>query len=249
MSEAPVLVAREAEAAITTITLNRPEKRNALDTETCVLVREAVEAAVEAGSRAIVITGAGTAFSAGADLSGGVYAKDFTTQVVMMLQAIESAPVPVIAAINGPAVGAGTQLAIACDLRVVAPGGFFMVPVVKVALAVDNWTVKRLSSLVGGSNARAMLLAAETADAESALRIGLANRAGDLEDAREWARELSGFAPLTIAHLKMLFADDGARVHASAEQDAAARRCWFSEDAKEARLARTERRRPVFRGV
>ncbi len=71
-------------------------------------------------------------------------------------------PIPVIAAVNGPAIGAGTQLAIACDLRVAGPTARFAVPTAKLGLAVDPWSVRRLASLAGGGSARAMLLGVDT---------------------------------------------------------------------------------------
>src|SRR5699024_2452221 len=124
-----------------------PAPRSEPCAEVCTALRGAVEAAdaaagdVEAPVRAIVITGAGTAFCAGADLSGGVYTTDFYDAHAAMLRAVETADVPVVAAVNGPAIGAGVQLALAADLRVVAPGAVFAVPVVKVGLALDNWTI------------------------------------------------------------------------------------------------------------
>ncbi|MBB0992183.1 enoyl-CoA hydratase, partial [Dietzia sp. SLG510A3-30A2] len=159
------MIVTRRDGAVVVVTIDRHETRNALDAEVCTALREAVEAAgVEAESedpvRAIVITGAGTAFCAGADLSGGVYNSNFYDCHAGMLRAVESAPVPVIAAVNGPAVGAGVQLALAADLRVVAPGAVFAVPVVKVGLALDNWTIKRLANVVGGGHARSVLMTA-----------------------------------------------------------------------------------------
>jgi enoyl-CoA hydratase len=106
---------------VTTIELQRPERRNALNSELVDSLREAMQQAAEDDVHAIVLTGAGTVFCAGADLSGDVFAADFPDKAIALNLAIDAVPVPVIAAINGPAIGAGVQLALVCDLRVVAP--------------------------------------------------------------------------------------------------------------------------------
>ncbi|QDQ96999.1 enoyl-CoA hydratase [Tomitella fengzijianii] len=237
------------EGAVAVLELQRQDKRNALNTSMCDAIREAVAAAAADGARAVVITGAGSAFCAGADLSGDVYSSRFPLALVHMLHTIEQVPVPVIAAVNGPAIGAGTQLAMACDLRVVDEGARFQIPVVKVGLAVHNWTVRKLTEMVGGGHARTMLLGAEQLDSERAGALGLANRIGDVAAAREWAAELAGFAPLSLQHLKMVFNDDGGRSKASDEQTELFNKVWASEDKSEASRARREGRAPRFQGA
>ncbi|MDG3016376.1 enoyl-CoA hydratase [Speluncibacter jeojiensis] len=236
------------ENAVVTLELQRHEKRNALNTELCNGIREGIAEAIAGDARAVVITGAGTAFCAGADLSGDAYAASFPEALVNMLRAIESAPMPVIAAINGPAVGAGCQLALACDLRAVAPEGSFEVPVARVGLALDNWSIKRLSALVGGGFARSILLGAERIGAERALAVGLANRGADLAAAQQWAAELAGLAPLTMRHLKLVLNDDHSHDEPTDDQFMAFCSAWSSEDVKEARRARAEKRAPAFQG-
>ncbi|MEZ5231420.1 MAG: enoyl-CoA hydratase-related protein [Acidimicrobiales bacterium] len=146
------MIHTESIGAVALLTIDRPEKRNALDIEHCELLRRALEAALADGARCAVITGAGSAFCSGADL-GNVYGPEFRTALYGMLGAITAAPVPVIAAVNGPAIGAGTQLAIACDLRVCASTLALRVPTAKLGLAVDPWTVRRLALLAGGGGA------------------------------------------------------------------------------------------------
>lgn len=233
---------------VVTVELRREERRNALNSQLCVEIREAVEQAVDDDARVVVITGRGTAFCAGADLSGDVYAEGFLDNLGEMLLAIETAPVPVIAAVNGPAIGAGTQLALASDLRVVAPEGKFAVPAARLGISVDRWTVRRLASLAGGGPARTVLLAAEPIEAEEALARGLANRIGDLSDAQDWAQEIAKLAPLSLHAHKLFLNDDGTRDESDAAQTSALAAAWLSEDAQEARAARRERRDPVFRG-
>lgn len=233
---------------VVTLELQRPERRNALSAALCIALREALEQAVADGARVVVLTGQGTAFCAGADLSGDVYAAGFTDHLLSMLHTIDSVPVPVIAAVNGPAIGAGTQLALASDLRVVAPGARFAIPAAKLGITVDKWTVRRLVSLVGGGPARTMLFGAETLSADETFTYGLANRIGDLAAAQEWAHSIAELAPLSLRHLKLVFNDDGTGEAQNEEQLAALYAAWGSEDAQEARAARLEKRTPRFRG-
>jgi enoyl-CoA hydratase len=159
-------------------------------------------------------------------------------------------PVPVIAAINGPAIGAGLQLAMISDLRVVAPEAFFQFPIAKYGLALDNWSIHRLASLVGYGRARGMLLAAEKLTADVALQTGMANRIGTLADAQAWAAEIAGFAPLSLQHAKRVLNDDGAYsqdwpdVHKEMFDKA-----WASKDVIEGQVARIEKRPPNFQGA
>lgn len=229
--------------------LQRPDRRNALNTELCLAVRRGVEEAERDGARVIVITGQGSSFCAGADLSGDAFPDSFGQILEEMLTAVESASVPVIAAINGPAVGAGTQLAIACDLRVLAPEGFFEIPSTRLGLAVSNWTIKRLASLAGGGVARTILLGGERVYPEQAFTSGLANKLGGPDVALQWARSITELAPLALRHLKLVFADDGAHQPATQKQLDASIAAWQSEDMREARRARAEKRKPTFKGV
>ena len=234
---------------VITIELRRAERRNALNTELVDATREAVESAAADDVRAIVLTGQGTVFCAGADLSGDVFAAHFPEKAIALNKAIDAVPVPVIAALNGPAIGAGVQLAMVCDLRVVAPEAYFQFPIARYGLALDNWSIRRLSSLAGYGRARGMLLAAEKLDAQTALMTGMANRIGNLADAQAWAAEIAGLAPLSVRHSKRVLNDDGAyedqgEVHKD-WFDAA----WASQDVIEAQVARVEKRSPKFRGA
>src|SRR5439155_22554 len=147
---------------------------------------DAVAAAVAERARVVVIAGTGGNFCAGADLSG-VEDESFQTALRRLLLGVRDAPVPVIAAVEGAALGAGTQLAVACDLRVAAPDATFGIPAAKLGLMVDQWTAARLSRLAGEGPARAMLLAADVLSGEDAVRLGLAQRPGRVADAIAWA--------------------------------------------------------------
>jgi enoyl-CoA hydratase len=235
--------------AVMTIELQRPERRNALNSQLVEELREAVEKASNGATRAVVLTGQGTVFCAGADLSGDAFAADYPDRLIELHKALDAAPFPVIGAINGPAIGAGLQLAMQCDLRVVAPDAFFQFPTSKYGLALDNWSIRRLSSLVGHGRARAMLLTAERLSAETALQTGMANRIGTLADAQAWASEISGLAPLAIQHAKRVLNDDGSIEDASPEHKELFDRAWGSQDVIEAQVARVEKRPPKFQGA
>lgn len=229
------------------LTIDRHERRNALDIEHCQGLRTEVEKLGSAGIRALVITGRGTSFCAGADL-GGVYSDGFRTALYDMLNSITALRVPVIAAVNGPAVGAGTQLAIACDLRMTAPSATFAVPTARNGLAVDPWTVRRLALLAGGGAARSMLLGCRSLDADRAHALGLVDCLGNLDDALQWAAEIADLAPLSLQYskraLESLFEPDTWEDELNSTFDA----CWRSEDFAEGRQASVEKRKPRFRG-
>ncbi|MDN5932921.1 MAG: enoyl-CoA hydratase [Pseudonocardia sp.] len=232
---------------VAVITLDRPEKRNALNIALCHALRDAVGKVIADGARAIVLTGAGTSFCSGADLDE-VYTADFRDALYAMLHAVADAPVPVVAAVNGPAIGAGTQLAIAADLRVAGPRAVFGVPTAKIGLAVDPWTIRRLALLAGNGTARAVLLACHQLDADAARACGLVERLGEPEAAHAWAREMAALAPLTVAYSKQVL--NGVFEPELDEKglDTAFEACWSSADFAEGRLARTEKRPPVFEG-
>jgi enoyl-CoA hydratase len=236
--------------ATAVVTLARPERHNALTVDGCHLLRETVETLVTQGVRAVVVTGSGKSFCSGADLDA-VYTADFRAALYAALHAVVDAPVPVIAAVNGPAIGAGTQLAIAADLRVVAPAARFAVPTARIGLAVDPWTIRRLALLAGNGAARRLLLAGDELTGTAALACGLADREGTPDDALAWAEQIAELAPLSVAYSKRVLnevfeaplgGDTAQRLTEAFEG------CWASSDFTEGRLARAERRRPRFTG-
>jgi len=232
------VISRHRDGDVAVIEIDRHERRNALDSAHCHALRDALR---QEGARAIVITGAGSSFCSGADL-GAVYDVAFRDALYAMLVAVTEVPVPVLAAVNGPAIGAGAQLAIACDLRVAAPEATFAIPTARLGIAVSPWTIRRLAQLSGTGTAQAMLIGGERLDAARALQCGLASRLGDQPAALAWARELAELAPLSLAYAKKaLNQQDGDLI-----KDFEA--CWASEDAAEGQRARAEKRPPRFRG-
>jgi len=235
--------------AVMTIELQRPERRNALNSQLVDELREAMQKASPENVRAIVLTGQGTVFCAGADLSGDAFAADYPDRLIELHKVMDQALIPVIGFINGPAIGAGLQLAMRCDLRVVAPDAFFQFPTSKYGLALDNWSIRRLSSLVSHGRARAMLLTAEKLTAEVAFDTGMANRIGTLADAQAWAAEIAGLAPLAIQHAKRVLNDDGSWEEPWPEHKELFDKAWASQDVIEAQVARVEKRPPKFQGA
>lgn len=232
--------------AVGLLELDRPDRRNALDVAQCHRIVEAVGALLDGGARSIVVTGTGSSFCSGADF-GEVHTDGFRDALHAALRTVVDAPVPVVAAVNGPAIGAGTQLAIACDLRVAAPTAVFGVPTARIGLAVDPWTVRRLARLGGGGTARAILLACDQIGAELAHARGLVDRLGDRAEAMALATEIATLAPLTLRYNKAALdradlADDDPALLAAFEA------CWTSEDRHEGKRAREEKRRPEFHG-
>jgi enoyl-CoA hydratase len=233
-----------SEGDVVLLELQREDRRNALNLELCRAIHVAVDEAVSAGARVIVVTGSGSAFCSGADL-GGVYGPEFLEALYGMLHHLTKVPVPIIAAVNGPAIGAGTQLAIACDLRVADETAKFAVPTARNGMAVDAWTIRTLGQLAGAGPARRLMLAAETFERETALSYGLADRAGTLSDAVAWAHEIALLAPLALAHNKLVLngsPEDDPAIDASFDA------VWASQDVREAAQARAEKRTPVFEG-
>ena len=235
---------------VMTLEMQRPERRNALNAELVDGLRDAIEKAAAEDVRVVVLTGGGHVFSSGADLSGGQGVADELPDKARALNlAIDSAPIPVIGAVNGPAIGAGVILSMICDLRVVAPEAYFQFPVAKYGIALDNWSIRRFTSLVGAGRARGMLLGAERLTADAALQTGMANRIGTLADAQAWAQEIAGYAPLALQHAKRVLNDDGAYEDPWPAHQELFDRAWASQDIIEAQVARIEKRPPNFRGA
>lgn len=235
---------------VAVITLDRPDRRNAVDHATLLALIE-IQASIgvraPAEIRAVVLTGTPPAFSSGADLHGAEPGQ-FSADLGAVLRGFGALSVPVVAAIDGPALGAGAQLAVATDLRVATPDSVIGIPAARLGLVVDRWTVGRLTAELSAPVARAMLLAAQTYTAAELHAMGGVHRLGGLDDAVAWAHELAELAPLTIAGHKLALersivappADDGV--------DEARVRAWNSDDAEEGRSAFLDKRPPRFTG-
>ena len=226
------------------LAIDRPARRNAVDHETLVALAEAQAQAVDA--RALVLTGRNGVFCAGADLTG-VEGDEFGAALTRVLRGFVTLPIATIAAVDGPALGAGSQLALACDLRVATARSRFGVPAAKLGLMIDEWTVQRLIALVGGSVARAVLLAAEELGGERAHALGFVHRLGDLGDALAWAATIADLAPLSVAGHKLAL-ERATTVVTDPDVRAMFARVWGSDDFTEGRTAFLEKRPARFTG-
>lgn len=231
------MIHTEARGHVAVVTIDRRERRNAVDHAALDALVTALDGCDD-GVRSLVLTGAAGHFCAGADLSG-VENGSFSEALDAVLGRLRLAPFVTVAAVDGAALGAGTQLAIACDLRLATPQASFGIPAGRLGLAVDGWTVDRLAALAGPGPARAMLLAAELLKGDEAHRLGLVQRLGGLDDALAWADDIAALAPLTLrAHKALLEGRPEAR--------AAVEAAWASDDLQEGLAAFREHRRPVF---
>ncbi|HET7322616.1 MAG TPA: enoyl-CoA hydratase-related protein [Longimicrobiaceae bacterium] len=259
------LVLSRRDGAVARITLNRPERLNAFfGTMRDDLAAAVNEAAAAPEVRVIVITGAGRAFCAGADvevmerlLSAGDQEgfADLVQAGVRVVRAVRLAPQPVVAAVNGVAAGAGASLAAACDLRIAADSASIGFTFNKIGLHPDWGATYFLPRLVGSGRAAELLLSARIVSAEEAMSHGLFQRvapAAQFEAAvEETARQLAGKPPLALARLKATLAgpraqaalDEALQLEAEAQME-----CFRSADVREGIAAFREKREPRFQG-
>ncbi|MCC6889253.1 MAG: enoyl-CoA hydratase/isomerase family protein [Hyphomicrobiales bacterium] len=250
------------EGGVACVTLNRPDKRNAIDDAT----RDALavvfaELDADAAVRVAILTGAGSAFCAGVDLAtpGNVAAQSAAIATPIVTRPRLSAPLesfskPVIAALNGVAVGGGLELALACDIRIAAIGARFGLPEVRIGSLPGSGGTQRLAGAVGRSLAAQMLFTGEMITAEQALAAGLVSEVlaaeALMERAYALARTIAANAPLSLIAIKKAF-------RAATDQPLAAgfelERALYgalalSEDRSEGRAAFREKRKPEFKG-
>jgi enoyl-CoA hydratase/carnithine racemase len=241
------------------IVLNRPEKRNALSLELMEEVTGALhDVSAHEATRAVVIEGAGPAFSAGHDLSEMIgREREFFSRLfdrcTVMMQTIHDLPQPVIAKVHGIATAAGCQLVAACDLAVAAEGTRFATPGVKIGLFCSTPMVP-VSRAVGRKRAMQMLLTGEPIDAATALEWGLVNRvvpSEDLEPAvHELVEAIARASPYTVGTGKEAFYSQVDRPEADAYEHCTRvmTENALAHDAQEGMTAFLEKREPVWRG-
>jgi len=234
------------------VTIDRQAVRNAIDHEALEGLLAAIEGATAravdgAATRVLVLAGAGGHFCAGADLSG-VEDPEFVGLLNRVLTSLRDAPLPTIAAVEGAALGAGTQLAVACDLRMALADATFGIPAAKLGLMTDQWTVHRLVALAGAGPARAMFMAAQTYSGAEAFGFGFVQRIGGVDDGLAWADSIARLAPLTLAGLKIGLNETESMPPTSSDYAAAFARAWASDDLQEGLAAFRERRPADFRG-
>ena len=241
------------------ITLSRPDKLNAFDGQLRHDFRDALaDASADKSVRAVVVTGEGRGFCAGADLSAvqeKMNVEDvLNTEYASFLNIIYSMPKPVIAAINGPAAGIGMTTALVCDLKVMGESAYVMSAFANISLVPDGGLSYLLTQQIGYSRAYQVAIEAEKIGAEKALEWGLVNRVvkddAVLEDALDWAESIVERAPLAMEFTKRAFRAacmEGYRNAASFEA-MLQRTALQSEDCREGVTALFEKRKPNFVG-
>ncbi len=249
--------ARPHGGLIRTLTIARPERRNALDHAHFRLLAEAIaEAARIDAVRVLVVTGQGTAFCAGYDLSTPLNPDAATAPDAIVLQtmtSVRACPIPIIARVNGPAFGAGLELAISCDLRVVSDQSTFCLPPARLGIAYAPEGLARLVSLIGTGAARRMVFSCEVVPADRALALGLVEELAPaaLLDERTiaLADTIADAAPLAVAAMKRTFNRLELALPPNHREEAERDRlaCYASDDAAEGAAAFVSRRPPVFR--
>jgi len=266
-----VQIERRAEG-IALVTLNDPERLNAMSEAMGGAIQNAAAALKdETGLRAVVLTGAGRAFSAGGDLDmlvrmaqagnadrGGATRaaqRAFMGRFYRMYLSVRDLPIPTIAALNGPAIGAGLCVALACDLRIAAREAKLGLNFTKLGIhpgMAATWTLPRI---VGSAVAAELIYTGRIVDGEEAARIGLANRAVPREEtlpvALALAAEIASAAPLAVRGSKRsLAASSASDLAAQLDREAAEQAlCYESADLLEGLAAVREKRPPKFSGT
>ncbi|MFI5953194.1 enoyl-CoA hydratase/isomerase family protein [Cryptosporangium sp. NPDC051539] len=245
------------EGPLAFLRLDGADRLNPIGTATCRALADAVrQVETDGTTRAVIVHGAGRAFSAGADIAElGEFTDgaEFTAYVHAFTDAlalIERSPLPFVAALNGPAFGGGLELALACDLRVAAPGGKLGLPEAKLGALPGAGGTQRLPRLVPYGVAIEMLMLGAPVDGTRAYAVGLVNRLADdvLAEARGLAAQLVGGAALVPARTKSLLRDtQRATVHEGIERErAVATELFVSPDGREGFAAFLARRPPAF---
>lgn len=207
------LLVERRDDGIIIITINRPERRNALDRPTLAAGRTLIrDIQYDRSARVLIVTGAGDkAFCAGADLKERenmtmVEVRQYIRYIRDTFTEMESLPIPVIAAINGVSMGGGTEMALACDLRIASPNAKIALNETSLAIIPGGGGTVRLPRLIGRGRAKDMILTARWVEAEEALDIGLINRIAPkgklMETAIEVAEQIIRNGPIAITQAK-----------------------------------------------
>lgn len=256
------VVLEEREGPVLTLTLNRPHRLNAVNPELYASLLQALRAgAADPDIRVAVLTGAGRAFCAGADLKAhaeGPPSPGDRGRYVRLAQRVnrrmQLGPLPVVAAVNGAAVGAGLELALSADFMVVAQEARLRLPEVALGTFVGGGVVYTLAERVGVSKARELIYFGDFVSGGEAADMGMANRAVPqdrvLEEARSWATRLAERAPLSLAAAKRLIGPAGtvSRRRALREEARVLLDLFGTEDWAEGVAAFRDGRPPRFRG-
>jgi enoyl-CoA hydratase/carnithine racemase len=246
---------------IAIITIKRAEKRNALTLELWrSLGKIAAHLDTRSDVRAVILTGSGASFCAGADIAEFNEVRGDEAQVrrydaayESCCSAIEAIGKPTIAAINGFCMGGGCNLAMACDFRFASPGAEFSIAAARLSIVYGVAGTRRLLNLVGLVNAKRILFTAQRFNVADALRFGLVDEIYDnvSDAAQQFATAMTENAPLSIRGSKLILTGlaSGAGSLSQQDVDTAIQRAACSADYAQARVAFLQKRIPLFRGV
>jgi enoyl-CoA hydratase len=249
----------EQDGAIATLTLNRPDKLNALSAGLIAELAEAFRGLSARAPRVVILTGAGKAFCAGADIEemrgmSTIEAKRYSEQGHALGAFIEELPFPVIAAVNGFALGGGCELALSCDFIYASESAKFGQPEVNLGVIPGFGGTQRLARRVGIAKARELVYTGEIFGADKALTMGLANAVLPKDElltrVRTLAGDIAGKAPLAVAQAKRTILRGACPdLTAANELEAQAFAMLFgSADQKEGMKAFVEKRKPEYTG-
>jgi enoyl-CoA hydratase/carnithine racemase len=261
-----IILKDRPEAGIVVLTLNRPASMNSLNTKLVSAIKnEMDEAAFDNSIRVIIITGAGpqegkkASFSSGADLMERRTMSDddvkrFIAAIRESMTSIENVPMPVIAAINGFALGGGLEIALAADLRIASANAVMGLTETSLAVIPGGGGTQRLPRIVGLGKAKELIYTARQIDAQEALEIGLVNRVVEPSDLMEaslfLAREIAANGPVAIQQTKFAI-NYGSEVSLSMAlslESRAYEKTLATKDRREALAAFAEKRKPEFKG-
>ncbi len=247
------MIRRSCDGGIARITLDRPEKHNALELSDIAAFAEALDALRAEAPRALILTGSGArTFCAGVslgDVGGDAWAENPLTA---LCDSLENFPCPTIAALNGGVYGGGAEIALSCDFRIGVDGMRCFVPPARLGIHYEPAGLARAISRIGAQAARRLFLAVETFDAETLRAVGFVDRLTAPEAlmpaAEDMAAGIAALAPLAVQGMKRTIneiARGDLDAEAARERIAA---CWRSEDLREGLAAMKEKRAPRFRG-
>lgn len=241
--------------AVRTVTLNRPEKRNALDAEMLERLEAAFPAEPAPEERVAVLRAAGPVFCAGMDLAQRSENLGRPTPIVSALRAIEGFPLPVVAVVQGHAIAGGNEIALHCDFVVASEAARFGMSLAQVGLAPNWFLTKKIVEKGGPVAAREMLLLGDPLPARRMYELGMISRVaapGEVEaEAEKVVARLAANAPLSVRVMKRTLVRmmDFRDAVPHDDLDAEVRRVSASDDAREGIAARLARRKPAFRGA